>query len=304
MSSMKVNLYNSSGTKSVYEKIKHFSFFTDVLIPYTFLKASLSSPNIAGSDYSRAELEIDGKVIHCGFIDTISSSDKNGIFEISFVSKGFTALMTQNYIVPGMYTNISFNDLMDTYVDFPFITHEQNDEKVNYIYVKDDRSFWDSAANLAYKLKGTYPYITECCKVNITIPTVKSEINVENRMINEFGIKSDYRRLVSDIYMQDADGEYEKYHLHNSSCDGINIMRKRQIPLDRQYLYDPPKALEYRRDYVMNKIKHRYIEVRGYPGAELYNTLTASGYGITQEDIKRIEIRGSEDGTATRIYVD
>ena len=82
-------------------------------------------------------------------------------------SRGFTSLLCQNQIEPGLKTNISFNSLMDVYYTLPYVTHEDNSDTGNYIYVKDNSNMWDGVVNLSYKLYGNYPFIREKVQIDV-----------------------------------------------------------------------------------------------------------------------------------------
>jgi hypothetical protein len=302
---IKIIIYNSDNEKIISQKILSFSFSSDVFTAYTTLRSRI----ILSDDFkfdkldsvNRVEFIINNNTLHNGFIDTLEYSFKENVCMVDIVSKGFTALMTQNYLTPGIYSNISFNSLMDNYISLPYVSHEDNDETINYIYVKDDKSFWDSVVNFAYKKNNSFPYITNGNKVNITVDENRSFLKLPESRVVKKGVEFDYRAIISDIYMQDADGNYDKYSMENKEAKELNIYRRKEIALDRQYLYNPQEVLIYRIKNSMRKKKCEYIEIYGFFLAQLYYKLNCGD--VDGKDIVKIKVFGDDEGIFTRYSV-
>lgn len=58
-----------------------------------------------------------------------------------------------------MKIGISINKLMNSFYTLPNITHEDNSDESNYIYVGKNSTMWDGIVNLAYRFSGRYPFI-------------------------------------------------------------------------------------------------------------------------------------------------
>lgn len=293
---VKIILADENKTEYVFSRIISFKFTKNIFLPYTSLNAVFCCDEIFLKSVSYVKLVINDNEIHMGFIDTLKSYEKNGCFFISLVSKSFTAVMLQNYLAEGLYSDISFNSLMDNYISMPYVTHENNSEKSGYIYVSENKSFWDSVCSFGYKLKKNIPYISGTNKVNISLPQNPEIIVLKNENITEKGRTSDYRAILSDIYMQDAAGKYGKYHLHSGKADTLNISRRMNISLDRQFLYSPDSALVYRMQQYLQKEKLFYVKSAGFVNAELYDVLQG------ENSIKAIEINGDKKGIFTLLY--
>lgn len=293
---VKIILADENKTEYVFSRIISFKFTKNIFVPYTSFNAVFCCDEIFLKSVSYVKLLINDNEIHVGFIDTLKSYEKNGCFFISLVSKGFTAVMLQNYLAAGLYPDISFNSLMENYISMPYVTHENNSEKSGYIYVSENKSFWDSVCSFGYKLKKNIPYISGTNKVNISIPKNPEIIVLKTENITEKGRTSDYRAILSDIYMQDAAGEYGKYHLHSDKADTLNISRRMNISLDRQFLYSPDSALVYRMQQYFQKEKLFYVKSAGFAKAELYDVLQDGN------SIKAIEIIGDKKGIFTLLY--
>lgn len=304
MSAVKTEIiiYDINGGTSSFDMLCSFYFCNDIFTPYTSMNAIVSCDSIFDKQPTRVQLKLNNYLVHDGFIDTFKSYKRNGCCFFSVTSKGFTALMTQNYLKPGLYSDISFNQLMDDYISMPYVTHEDSSTTVNYIYVKEDKSFWDSVENIGYKQNGTYPYITKANNVNISLPSEYSILMISGVSVVETGFAYDYRSIISDIYMQDASGEYDKYSAHCDLADSLNIERRKEIPLDTQYLYSPETALDYRIGLAVRKEKLQYVECNAYFYADLYYKMEYTGV-FSNMLIKKIEVRGNSKGIFTKYFV-
>ena len=110
---VKIILADENKTEYVFSRIISFKFTKNIFLPYTSLNAFLCCDEIFLKSVSYVKLIINDNEIHMGFIDTLKSYEKNGCFFISLVSRSFTAVMLQNYLAEGIYSDISFNSLMD-----------------------------------------------------------------------------------------------------------------------------------------------------------------------------------------------
>jgi hypothetical protein len=101
--------------------------------------------------------------------------------------------------------------------------------------------------------------------------------------------------------MQDADGNYDKYSMENKEAKELNIYRRKEIALDRQYLYNPQEVLIYRIKNSMRKKKCEYIEIYGFFLAQLYYKLNCGD--VDGKDIVKIKVFGDDEGIFTRYSV-
>ena len=154
---MNVKIQIKKNDSSSLEEIEilSFSFKKNLYTPYTMLTANFIANNSDYLSVCEIILIIDNKTIHHGLIDSFEISEKNGVKTGKIISRGFTSLLLQNQIEPGIKNNISLNSLLDNYYPLNYITHEDNSNTENYIYVQNRSSMWDGVVTLAYKLGGS-----------------------------------------------------------------------------------------------------------------------------------------------------
>lgn len=92
--------------------------------------------------------------------------------------------------------------------------------------------------------------------------------------------------------MQDIEGNYNSYTLKNENSALCNIIRKKQIPLDMQYLNDPQSALDYRIKFSMRSFKCTYAVYAGYLNEDLYDLMTIENV-VEQKRVHKIIITGN-----------
>ena len=105
-------------------KVLSFSFTKDVYTPFTRLTAVFEAYTAVPETAQLAWFYVNGNFIHQGFIDTFRITEEGGFRRGIITSRGFTAQYLQNQLEPGLYTNMSLNDLMDEYMQLPYVTHE------------------------------------------------------------------------------------------------------------------------------------------------------------------------------------
>ncbi|MGN1036212.1 MAG: hypothetical protein ACI4PX_00410 [Ruminococcus sp.] len=300
---MNVKIQIKKNDSSSLEEIEilSFSFKKNLYTPYTMLTANFIANNSDYLSVCEIILIIDNKTIHHGLIDSFEISEKNGVKTGKIISRGFTSLLLQNQIEPGIKNNISLNSLLDNYYPLNYITHEDNSNTENYIYVQNRSSMWDGVVTLAYKLGGSYPFIESANCVRITPKPEPVHLSFSDSDITAYGILNDFSNLISNFDMPDIEGNYGIYTLENSDVTANKIIRHKYIDFDREFLYDPQQALIFR-----NKISGKaklcyYIEYSGYNGEDL--TDSVSFKSIDTKKIGIVNIKGSPKGIFTRTGV-
>ena len=240
--------------------------------------------------------------MHHGIIDKIDfCTEQVGRIVVRLSSKGFTSMLIQNQLEPGLKPNVSLNSLMGSFINIPNVTHENNSNTQNYIFIRNNSNMWDSIANLSYKLLGTYPYIEGTNTVRISPKENPKKVSLNNENMLSYGIVNDYTRIISDYHMQDINGDYSVYNLSNPVAYSRNIVRHKHIDIDRQYLYSPQDALVYRIAHCMRGFFSYYGEYNGYGGEDLSDILVIDGV-ITNARINKIEVSGNPKGISTKCY--
>lgn len=293
-----VVLKKTDGSERAFEKLLSFTFKKDVYQPYTSFGAKISTDFYELENISEVMFFIDGKLIHHGLADNITVTTSGGSDIISVSSRSFTSMLIQNQMETGLKTDISVNTLMDSFYTLPYVTHEDNSE-ISYIYVKNNSNMWDGIVNLSYKICGTYPYIRGTNCVRITPVENPSEFLYLDSQILSKGVAIAGRKLISHFHMSNIKEEFGEFELEDSEVVAQNIVRHRFFELDRQFLYNPQQALEYRSKFASRAKERLFCTYSGYNGEDLSDLVT---FGFAyNERIGAINITGSSDGIITEI---
>ncbi|MDO4864331.1 MAG: hypothetical protein Q4A05_09205 [Ruminococcus sp.] len=278
-------------------KVLAFTFSKDVYTPFTQLTVEFEAHTAVPESAQMAWFYVNGSFIHRGYIDTFRITEKGGFRRGVITSRGFTSQYLQNQLAPGLYTNMSLNDLMDDYMQLPYVTHEDCDT-ASYIFVKNGSTQWDGIVNIAFKVYGKHPYIrgTNCVMVNRD-SEAKTFAYSEASMLSR-GTERDTRSLVYYWSMEDMQGQHGSYTLSEPDAYDNFIYRSRYFELDRRFLYDPQKALEFRDKMAMRGWKNSFFTYSGYRGEDLFDTATVGG---VSSDITSVRITGSRNGIITEI---
>lgn len=126
----------SAGNSVEEEKILSFSFKKDAYTPYTTLTVRAAADSESFLTASEIKFYIKGILVHHGLIDMLTAEISGGSKILTLISRGFTSLLCQNQIEPGLKTGVSVNNLMDSFYTLPYVTHEDNSDQSSYIYVK------------------------------------------------------------------------------------------------------------------------------------------------------------------------
>lgn len=294
------------GIESRSSAIFNFQFTKEAYTPYTTLSVVFAvvensfAPFLSPYVYSEVSLYVDTNYLHRGIIDSFKITTENGIKTGIIKSRGFTSMLLDNQLEPGLYTKVSIDKLIDEYYHLTNVTHEKG-ETENYIYVKKGTSMWDAAVSLAYKLYGTYPYIKGHNKVMLTIGVPEKELVFNDDTLLNYGAEINTRRLVSDFHMEDIDGTYGKFDFHNLQTEAKYIVRNKYFELDKRFLYEPQKASEFRNDISMRGWKRTFCTYAGYNGEDLYDTVSFGD--VINGRIKCIKITGDKKGIQTELSV-
>lgn len=286
------------GSTGYFSDCTSFSFTKDAYTPYTTLNAVLHKSEFP-EDIIEIKFKLSGKYIHHGFIDSYKLINGYGESRCVISSRGFTALLTENQLPPGMYTDISFNKLFDDYFDLPYIEHENNRQS-SYIYVNKGTSMWDGAANLAYKLTGNYPYIKGCNKVMLDPAASMTTSNISDSRLIRHGVEFNTRRMVSNYNMADIGGEYGTYSAVSAEAVSRNLIRNRHFDLDMRFLNNPEQACDYRIMMSERNYKREYFIYNNYYGEDINDYIDVTGFGIKR--ISALKLKGSRNGVQTEAY--
>ena len=202
-----LKLENTAGETSTEQGILAFRCIKDVYLPYSTLSISLVPQQMDFGTIRRVQLTVRQTTVHDGLADQVKLEQKNGQSFLTIASRGFTSLLCQNELAKGLIAKISLDQLMKDYYPFPTqIKWEPNTDTSNYIYVKENDTMWDGVSNLCFKLNGRYPYIGSTNTIRLNLPVNPTVYPFMNYTIASVGSTQDFRSLVSQYHMPDADG--------------------------------------------------------------------------------------------------
>jgi hypothetical protein len=120
-------------------------------------------------------------------------------------------------------------------------------------------------------------------------------------MVISSGVGMDTTKIVSDIHMQDINGSYSVYNLNNPIANNLNIVRHKQIDLDRQYLSNPQDALTHKVNFSMRGYYFVYATYNGYQGEDICDYVNFYNY-FSHSRISKLEIDGNNGNIVTKVY--
>jgi hypothetical protein len=294
-----MQIQNLTSTYNLMNGLK-FSFKKDVYTPYTTMTATFSYLCITNP--KRIRLTIDGVMVHEGIIEHYQYEKNADGQTIKLKSKGYTSLLTQNEATPGLYSNITFNQLMETFLTIPNITHENNSSNSSYVYIEKNTDIWQAIASYCYKVFGRYPYISGTNTVTVTQKANPISFTKTTNEAYGWGMEYDYTNLLSHLHMADINGTYNTYNTADSSATQRNIYRHKHYDLDEQFLDNPATALQYKLKYSRRATQNAYCIYKGYDGEDLNDLFTLTGDGlISNKRISAIEINGDSNNIMTKI---
>lgn len=287
------------GEEKYFHNCLSFNFFKEAYTPCTTLTA-VAWGNDIPDDITEVWLYIEGYKVHHGFVDGYKVIKEYGSKRCIISSRGFTALLTENQLPPGMYTNMTFDRLFDEYFTLPNIEHESNTQN-SYIYVSKGTSMWDGAANLAYKLVQKYPYIRGANKVMMSLPDDAREIYSPVDYAYSYGSELNTRRMVSRYNMADMGGEYGTFSADSQEALARGLIRNRHFDLDQRFLSDPEMACDFRVMMSERGYRRHFFTFEGYYGEDLNDIAELTELGNRR--INAVRIKGGKKGIFTEISV-
>ncbi|MFR3812370.1 MAG: hypothetical protein ACLTXT_08025 [Ruminococcus callidus] len=188
---------------------------------------------------------------------------------------------------------------MQEFVSFPKeITWESSTDTSNYLFVKENTSLWDGAANLTYKLCQRYPFVYHANEVRMHLPESYRTFHMQPGSLLGMGMVTDQSRIYSSFSMADTDGTYGKFQENDTLAEERGLVRSRKLSLDRQYLYDPQQALVFRGNLPAGIVL--LFRPHRSSGADLGDRITCSGI-IENAPITHIRMTGNQNGVRTRL---
>ncbi|MBR4200352.1 MAG: hypothetical protein IKQ91_03625 [Oscillospiraceae bacterium] len=240
-------------------------------------------------------LELDGTRLHQGLVLKASCTREKGQWIFRSSSRSYTAVLTKNQLVPGIHSNVSLQSLMETY-HLPNITYDSGTGTINYIYVKENAAMWDTVIAYNYKLCGGFPYIRVPNMLCMMPQAGTTPVVLPADQVIAAGCGGDCSEMLSRVDMANAAGEYGAFTLSNPEAVSRNIVRVRQITLDKQYLYAPEDALRFRIALSNRKMRTETVIYAGYCGEDIEDLVQI---GTQSARVSRILLSGDMNGLRT-----
>lgn len=294
-----IHYKKADGAEIAFDQVFGFTFKKDAFTPYTTLTAVVAA-NPFPNDIQEVKLAVEARTVHQGLVDSYKVIEERGCKKAVITSRGYTSLLTDNQLAPGMYTNISLNKLFTDYFTLPNINHEDNGE-ISYIYVNKGTAMWDGAANLSYKLKRSYPYIRNTNTVMMSMPTDAKTLTYTDEQLMSVGSEVFTKRMVSHYHMADINGKYDTFKSVSSEAVTRNIIRHHHFELDRRFLNDPQLGCDFRAMMSARGFKRKFFTYNGYRGDDLNDMVTFRD--VENKRVKAVRITGNTKGVFTEISV-
>ncbi len=242
----------------------------------------------------RVRFSLGGRLLHEGCVRKCACTLEQKQFVMQIQSESYTAALTQNQLVPGLYTQVTLQQLMETY-GLPHITY-QDVPSVRYVYVKENANMWDTIVAYNYKLCHGYPYI-RVPNLLCMLPQTGTEAVVlpENRLLRVASGGED-SGIISRVDMANAVGEYGAFTMDNPEAAARGIVRVRQILFDRQYAYDPNDALRFRIAVSNRRLRSRRIRYAGYCGEDVEDLAVCGDF---TGRVGKVAVSGNSSGIET-----
>lgn len=278
----------SNGTYIVPDGIVGFKCRKERYTPYSSLDvAAVLESTDSISDVREVRLEINGNAVHSGIMDNMTFSESGGVKRLRITSRGFSSMLSQNELEPGLLAGITLNKLMSEKMVVPNVTWQSSAESVRYIYVKEHDSQWSAIVSLGLTLNGQYPYIGGTNEIRLTQRS--NEVLIPQN-VYELGSTEDYSKMASHYHMKDVNGDYS-YNYTDGYAENKGIIRHKYVNFDRQFLALADFGLQYRLNFSQRGCRCKFIRYLGWCGEELRSRIQFPD-GTTAE-ASVIEITGN-----------
>lgn len=246
------------------------------------------------------QLYEDNRKIFEGLLDNLEIYRRNGEEYVRVQSRSFTSSLVQNDLPGGLHANMTLEKLMTGFCTLPGVSYQPY-TGTGYIFVKEGTSLWDCIVHFGYKLTGCHPYVRQNT-VWLT-PQASLSIGLNPGSLLAMGTGQDLTRLVCKFHMEDLNGDPEGYTLSDERAAAAKLERHKYIALDRQYLNEPLKALEFRRNFARRGAGYRYVEYSGFNNECINDQVHCGDFIPPYSRIARMKMIWNGRGLRTKIWV-
>ncbi len=292
------------GTTQTLTQCERFSLIRERYLPYATMRViCITQSSYRNQKPVRMCAMLDDHLLIDGQVQQFAWSMEAGLGRLQIVAQGDAIALLHNQLVPGIYNDATLASLMTTY-PLPHITYETGVEELKYIYVKPNSAIWDTLIAYNYKLNHGFPYVVGANHLRVTAKPDTVAVSVPDDRILKYRFGSEAKRLVSRYDMADVDGNYGTYTQTNPTATERSLVRVKQIALDKQYLYDPIEALNYRIAFTNRQYRSTSVTYLGYRGEDIEDMVQLGS--IATGHVSRIVVSGSSKGIFTEdtLYYD
>lgn len=295
-----------NGRYLVLDKCISFRFEKERYSPCTVLTGKWYCNEYDIDEIYSLTFSINGIVLHFGFPSTGTEiAVENGRRVLVVNSRGYSQALAQNQPTPGLVSNVSLVSLATSAMACPNVSYEPNSPVVRYVNYYDGTSIWDAIVCYSIRATGTYPYIRGTNTVNISaIPQDIGTVIVNPWNIISRGEGSDYSNLISEISETSYAGANGEYVVQNQAAISRNIIRKKEIPFDHEWVMDSELGLITRLNYSMRGMYYVKFKYYGYTGGDIMDNFV-----VNYENrlpyigrISRLVLEGSNGNVFTTVY--
>lgn len=237
---------------------------------------------------------LDSFMLIDGIVQKADISQEDGLTVLNATVRSFTAALSKNQLEPGIHSDVTLDSLMTVY-DLPHISYQTGMQQVDYVFVKEHSPMWDALAAYNYKLNGGYPYVRADNLLCVTPQAQHAPVILPSELLARRSLcRND--SIVSRFLMADLSGDYGAFSADNPEAVPRQIVNVRQIPFDKQFLYDPAAGLQYRIALCNRRILGRAVAYIGYCGEDIEDAVTADGVTAF---VSKITVRGDRKGIVT-----
>jgi hypothetical protein len=290
----------SGDTQTEYTEAASFKFVKERYTPYTYFSGVFRG-NCVPEEITEVIFYCGGKKIHDGIADSIICERRDGGEFVTVKSYGFTMLLGQNQSEPGIISSPDLGTLIKRNLPILRLGYQSDTKAVNYIYINENTTVWDSICVYALKAYGTYPYIyntnvIRCERMGSNLFTYDTAEIVSARRGQKL------TNLISHGFTQDVDGNWT-YTKTNDFAVNHNITKQKYYARDKEWYYDLNDELNFRLNNAdRGRVYTEFCRI-GYGKEDLLDhaTLSLSGFELSDSEIDRIEINGSRKGVFTTL---
>lgn len=271
----------------------------------TKLSGKWSCEDYSFDNIINMSLVLQGSVVHFGPPSKgCEVIVENGKRVLKVNSEGYSQALALNQPTPGLLTDIDLYILSVSAVSCPNVSYEANTPIVNYVNYYDGTDIWDAIVCYSIRATGTYPYIRGANTVRVSPPSDLGIINVHPTNLISFGSGYDYTNMISEIHEADVDGTYGMYSAVNQNAISKDIIRKKEIPFDHEWVMDPLLGLQARFNYSMRAMNYDKIKFVDFPGGDIMDYIAINYTGMQPYigTVSRLIVEISQGKTVTTAY--